>query len=127
MASVVLGLSLLVVACSTPAPSLKASIVTFEVNDGSRYKILVTDQASLATVTALLAHGDVPSIPDGRIVHETGVNTGWSWSIDPADLHFIAETDETCDGTPAEIEAGTFDSDRFCPWSATVVEMVPAP
>ena len=104
-----------------------ASIVTFEVADGSRYKVLVKDPVTLRIVTDLEAGKDAPNIPSGRIVHSTEVNTGWSWALDPADFTFVDVTDGTCDGTPAEIEAGTFDGDRFCPWSAVVVDVTVAP
>lgn len=112
--------------CAAQAITTTASVVTFEVADGSRYKVLLTDPADLTIVAALADGRDVPSIPSGRIVHETGVNTDWSWSIDPADFDFVDVTDGSCDGTPQEIEDGTFEGDRFCPWSAIVVAMVPA-
>ena len=117
--------SLVLLACaSEPTPT--ASVVTFEVTGGSHYKVLITDPDTLKIVTALADGEDAPSIPNGRIVHETGVNTGWSWSIDPTDFRFEDVTDGSCQGTPEEIEAGTFESDRFCPWSAIVVAMEPA-
>ena len=75
-----------------------------------------------------LANGDdAPSIPNGAIVHETGVNDGWSWSIDPTDFDFSDVVDADCQTSPQEIEDGTFEGDRFCPWSAIVVALVPAP
>lgn len=75
-----------------------------------------------------LANGDdAPSIPNGAIVHETGVNDGWSWSIDPTDFDFSDIVDADCQTTPQEIEDGTFEGDRFCPWSAIVVALDPAP
>jgi hypothetical protein len=49
-----------------------------------------------------------------------GVNTGFSWHIDPASLEFADMTIEVCDGTPSDVERGMI-SDRFCPWSAEVV------
>jgi hypothetical protein len=36
-------------------------------------------------------------------------------------------TIEVCDGKPSDVEAGTITSDRFCPWSAEVVAVEPAP
>jgi hypothetical protein len=113
--------------CSAGTPAPKSSVVTFQLADGSRYKVLLTDPADLQIVTDLANGKDAPSIPNGRIVHETGVNTGWSWSIDPADFAFVDVTDGTCDGTPQEIEDGTFTGARFCPWSAIVVAKEPAP
>ena len=101
-------------------------MVTFQVADGSRFKVLLTDPTDLKTVAALADGADAPSIPNGRLVRETGVNTGWSWSLDPDDFDFVDVTDGSCDGTPEEIENGTFEGDRFCPWSAIVVAVEPA-
>ena len=114
-------------ATTTGPPGSVAQIVTFEVAGGARFKVLVADPKSLDTITALANSEDAPSIPNGRIVRQTGVNTGWSWSLDPTDFTFVDVTDTTCDGTPEEVEAGTFDGDRFCPWSAIVVATEPAP
>jgi hypothetical protein len=114
-----------VAACATPAPS--AQIVTFQVADGSRYKVLITDPDDLDTVQALADGEDAPSIPNGLIVHEPGVNTEWSWSLDPTDFAFVDVVDGLCDGVPQDIEDGTHSSDRFCPWSAIVVATEPAP
>jgi hypothetical protein len=124
--AVALAMTGVVGGCAAQPITTTASVVTFEVADGSRYKVLLTDPADLTIVAALADGRDAPSIPNGRIVHETGVNTDWSWSIDPADFDFVDVTDGSCDGTPQEIEDGTFEGDRFCPWSAIVVAMVPA-
>ena len=128
--ALILALTGLLGACTVGAaldPTPVSSVVTFQVADGSRFKVLLTDPADLRIVAAQADGKDVPNIPNGRIVHETGVNTGWSWSIDPADFDFVDVTDGSCNGTPQQIEDGTFKSDRFCPWSAIVVAMEPAP
>ena len=127
IAALALGLTFALTACASEAAPPAAQVVTFEVTGGSRYKVLVTDAKTLDVVTKLSKGEDAPSIPNGRILHETGVNAGWSWSIDPADFRFDDITDSTCQGTPEEIEAGTFTGDRFCPWSAIVVALDPAP
>lgn len=101
-------------------------VVTFEVVD-ERFKVLLTDPSDIATARRLLAGEDVPSIPDGRIVHETGVNQGYSWSLDPNDIEFADVTVEDCDGLPSDVETGVVSGDRYCPWAATVIGMDPAP
>jgi hypothetical protein len=123
--ALLVALAATVAACATPAPA--AQIVTFQVADGSQYKVLITDSGDLDTVQALADGEDAPSIPNGLIVKETGVNTGWSWSLDPTDFAFVDIVDGSCDGLPQEVEDGTHASDRFCPWSAIVVAMEPAP
>jgi len=100
-------------------------VVTFEVVD-ERFKALLTEPADIANARRLLAGEDVASIPDGRIVHETGVNEGYSWSLDPNDFEFAEDTIEDCDGMPSDVETGVVSGDRYCPWAATVVAVDPA-
>ena len=110
----------------SPSPSA-AIIVTFEVNEGERFRVLLTDSVDQVAATRLLDGAEGPDIPNGRIVRETGVNEGWSWSLDPADFEFAELTTEVCDGNPSDVESGELTSDRYCPWSARVVEIEPAP
>lgn len=100
-------------------------VVTFEVVD-ERFKVLLTDPADILHTRRLLAGEDVPSIPNGRVLRETGVNDGYSWSIDPSDIEFADVTIEVCDGLPSDVEAGVISGDRYCPWSAVVVAVEPA-
>ena len=101
-------------------------IVTFEVVD-EEFKALLTQPDDIAIAHRLMAGEDAPGIPNGRVIRETGVNEGWSWSLDPNDIEFADMTIEVCDGLPSHVEDGTVTSDRYCPWSAVVVEVVPAP
>jgi hypothetical protein len=110
----------------TVSPDAPA-VVTFELNEGERFRVLLTERADLDIARRLLAGEDGPDIPNGRIVRETGVNEGWSWSLDPEDFEFADVTIEVCDGTPADVESGELTSDRYCPWSARVVAVEPAP
>lgn len=101
-------------------------VVTFDVT-GEEYRILLTDPADIEIAQKLLAGEEAPSIPNGVILRgETGVNTGWSWSIDPDSVEFADMTTEVCDGLPSYVEDGTLTTDRFCPWSAEVVAIEPA-
>jgi hypothetical protein len=100
-------------------------VVTFEVVD-ERFKALLTDPADIDIARSLLAGEDVPSIPNGRIVRETGVNEGYSWSLDPNDIEFADVTTEVCDGLPSDVETGVVTGDRYCPWAATVIGVDPA-
>lgn len=102
-------------------------IVTFEVGSDEGFKVLLTQPDDIANARQVLAGVDVPSIPDGRIVRERGVNGPWSWSLDPGDFTFTDVTDETCDGLPSEIETGAVSGERYCPWSAQVIAIDPAP
>lgn len=100
-------------------------VVTFEVVD-ERFKALLTDPADIDVARRLLAGEDVPSIPNGRVIRETGVNEGYSWSLDPSDIEFADVTVEVCDGLPSDVETGVVTGDRYCPWSAVVLAIVPA-
>jgi hypothetical protein len=104
-----------------------AVIVTFEVNEGERFRVLLTEPADQAAASRLLAGEEGPDIPNGRIVRRTGVNEGWSWSIDPSDFEFADVTMEACDGNPSDVESGELTSERYCPWSARVLLVEPAP
>lgn len=103
-------------------------VATFRVVD-EEYRILVTDPDDIAIVLQLLA-GDplAPGIPNGEVVRgdDGGVNTGYSWHIDPESLEFADVTIEVCNGRPSDVEAGTISSDRFCPWDAEVASVDPA-
>jgi len=101
-------------------------VVTFEVVD-ERFKALLTDPADIAIARRLLAGEDAPSIPNGRIIRETGVNAGYSWSLDPNDIEFADVTVEECDGLPSDVETAVVAGDRYCPWAATVIGIDPAP
>ena len=100
-------------------------VVTFEVID-ERFKALLTDPADITTARRLLAGEDVPSIPNGRVLRETGVNEGYTWSLDPNDIEFAEVTIEVCDGLPSDVELGVVTGDRYCPWSAAVIGIEPA-
>jgi hypothetical protein len=124
------AVAIALVGCAGPdvaSPTLSAAIVvTFEVNEGERFRVLLIDPADQAIANQLLDGGDGPDIPNGRIVRDTGVNEGWSWSLDPTDFEFADLTTEVCDGAPSDVESRTLTSDRYCPWSARVVEIEPA-
>jgi hypothetical protein len=126
----VVAATMALVGCTPPrAPSPTPStaiVVTFEVNEGERFRVLLVDPADQDTATRLLDGVEGPDIPNGRIVHVTGVNEGWSWSLDPLDFEFAELTTEVCDGNPSDVESGELTSDRYCPWSARVVEIEPA-
>ena len=101
-------------------------IATFQVGDET-YRVLIIDPAQLAIAQRLLEGKQAPSIPNGRIARGESINTGWSWHIDPRDFEFADMTIELCDGLPSYVEDGTLTGDRFCPWSATLVGLTPAP
>lgn len=137
--------AVLLAACSTAAPPRSAApsqasatvaptssavpgvIVTLRVGD-EEYRVLLTDEAEIAIARELAAGERDPLIPVGTIVRtdDDGVNTGYSWHIDPVTFEWAELTMEVCDGRPSYVEDGTLTSDFFCPWSAEVVSVEPA-
>jgi hypothetical protein len=112
---------------ASPSTGETPIIVTFEVVGGERFKVLLTDPTDIDIAQRQASGEDVPNIPNGRIVRETGVNEGYSWSLDPNDFEFADVTIEVCDGTPADVEQGILTSERYCPWSAVIADIQPAP
>jgi len=125
VAALLIGALLSVAACADPAAD--DVVVEFTVANGETFKVLLTDQEEIQIANDLIAGEDVPSIPNGRVVRETGVNEGYTWSIDPADFEFAEVTIEVCDGSPSDVEQGLVTSDRYCPWSAIISDIGPAP
>lgn len=130
LAAVASGLALAMAGCGGggdqgSGPPSGPVVVTFEVVD-QRFKALLTEPADIDTARRLLEGEDVPSIPNGRVLRETGVNEGYSWSLDPNDIEFADVTIEVCDGLPSDVEGGVVTGDRYCPWSAVVVIVEPA-
>jgi hypothetical protein len=96
-------------------------VVTFQVVD-EQYRIELTDPADIENARRLLAGEEAPAIPNGIVVRgDPGVNTGYTWHIDPASVEFADVTVEVCDGKPSDVEDNVITSDRYCPWSAKVV------
>lgn len=109
---------------SAPATPAAGAVVTLKVADAETYKILLTDPADIAAARKLLAGEPAPGIPNGKVVRgDPGVNTGYSWQIDPASVEFVDMTTEVCDGRPSDVEQQIVTSEQFCPWSAKVVAL----
>lgn len=89
---------------------------------GETFRVLLTTPAQVAAARAAQAGGRA-SIPVGRIVAGAQVNTGWSWHLE--DVEFAEAAIEVCDGLPSHVEreGAGFDSGRYCPWSARVIDI----
>ncbi len=140
---VLFALAALVAGCSTgsggsPSPSGPPSaapsaapsgspgrvVVTFLVAGEEEYRIELTDPADIEIARRLLAGQEAPDIPNGVVVRgDPGVNTGYSWHIDPETVEFANVTVEVCDGRPSDVEANEITSDRYCPWDAKVIRI----
>jgi hypothetical protein len=112
---------------STTAPRSPSGsvIVTFDV-EGETYRVLLTNADDVAIAYRLQGGEEAPSIPNGVIIRgRTGVNYGHEWSIDPDSFEFADMTMEICDGLPSHVDDGILTGDRFCPWSAEVIDIEP--
>ena len=106
---------------SSRAPSEPVGVVVTVDAGGETYRILLTEPEDIATARALRAGTSTATIPNGKVVRgDPGVNTGYSWHIDPTDIEWAEVTMELCDGKPSDVQANTISGDRFCPWSAKV-------
>lgn len=109
---------------AAPSGSTGRVVVTFLVAGEEEYRIELTDPADLDIARRLLAGEEAPGIPNGIVVRgDPGVNTGYSWHIDPDTLEFADLTVEVCDGRPSDVEANQITSDRYCPWDAKVIRI----
>jgi len=119
---------------ATPTPAATgrlpatAYLATFRAADGSQFIVELREAADIAVARELLSGKRPSAIPNGRVVRgSAGPNTGYHWHIDPADFEFADMTTEVCDGLPKDVEAGTITSDRYCPWTAKLIALAPAP
>lgn len=114
-------------ASPVPSPTSGAVVVTIKVV-GEQFKVRLTDPADISIARDLLAGTGTATIPNGRIVRGVAdVNSGYSWHLDPADFEWAEVTTEVCDGLPSFVEDGSLTGDRYCPWSAEVIAIDPAP
>jgi hypothetical protein len=113
---------------TSPSPSTAPSrstnvVVTFRVID-QEFRVELTDPKDVEAARRLLRGEEAPRIPNGIVVRgNPGVNTGYSWHIDPASIEFADVTTEVCDGLPSDVEANAITFDRYCPWQAEVIEI----
>jgi hypothetical protein len=115
---------------TTPTTTLPdgAVIAEFRTPDGETYRILLSGDAAV-TARAAFASGTSPGIPNGRIVAgDGGVNIGHEWHI--VEVEFADFAIEVCDGTVSYIDDLGLDEymnqhgDRYCPWSAELVDLI---
>jgi hypothetical protein len=108
---------------STAPLASKGVVATIRVTD-QEYRIELTDSADIEIAWRLLRGEQAPGIPNGIVVRgDPGVNTGYSWHIDPTSFEFADATTEVCDGLPSDVEANAITSDRYCPWQAKVIHI----
>jgi hypothetical protein len=126
VASMMTAVAVALGGCASPDAS-SSSVVTFKVAGQETYSIELTTPELVEHVKALMKGSEDGRIPNGKIVRtgDGGVNSPWTWHIDPKSLEFVDFTTEVCDGLPSYVEDQTLTSDRYCPWNAEVVDLQP--
>jgi hypothetical protein len=121
--------TLLFAGCSDSSSSASGGVLaTFAVGEET-FKVLVTNPATIQQLFDLRDGLSDASIPSGALRTGPGAgahNLPWRWHLDPDDIEMAEFTIEACDGTPSIVEddlAGYLAIGRFCPWSATLVEI----
>jgi hypothetical protein len=120
----------LLAACSAgdaAPPAADGLTVRFATPAGD-FVTIITDEESLTRLEGAQP-GDHVGIPNGILrPGDGGVNVGHDWHI--VDVELADMTMEVCDGTADYVDDLGYErfldehGDRFCPWSATVLEIV---
>ena len=115
----------LLLACSgssSPVAPSSNAVVTFGVLNET-FRVSLTTAGQVAAARAAQA-GGTARIPIGRVVPGAEVNSGWSWHLE--DVMFGEATPDACDGRPSDVEKQgvKFGGDRYCPWAATILDVV---
>jgi hypothetical protein len=103
-------------------------VVTFASADGSTFRTVLVHPADIAAVEAALVGDGYAGIPNGALAYgDAGVNAPHNWHMVDTELADI--TIEVCDGTASMVDEDVAywveTVGRFCPWSATVVDIEP--
>lgn len=92
------------------------------------YRVRLTEAGDIQLARDILAGKVGKKVPVGLVVYGSpDVNDGWSWHIDPGSFAFNDAAIEVCDGLPSYVEAHRITSPYFCPWSAALSQLDPAP
>lgn len=125
-ATAALALAVLAATGCADAVSLDPNEGLFVIEvSGETFKVLATDQETVAALEARRASGSEGVINGALLAGDGGFNAPWSWHLDPTDLDVPDASIELCDGRPSMVEAdmtywlGTVG--RFCPWGGRVV------
>lgn len=104
-------------------------LATFQVS-GEEFRVWTDDDTTIGDLLALAAGESQANIPNGRLAPGPGRgdhNEPWSWHMEPGDISMAELTVEVCDGRPSFVEENLDhwlnDVQRFCPWSAQLVEV----
>jgi hypothetical protein len=116
------------IAATPPVQGGYVAKFTFPLGISEVYRVRLTEASDIQLAHDILAGKVGPMVPVGRVVHGIpDVNDGWSWHIDPGSFGFADAAIEVCDGLPSHVEAQLITSSYYCPWSAILSQLDPAP
>jgi hypothetical protein len=92
------------------------------------FRIGVNDPVQIDSFAARLASGAEGNLNGVLKPGDGGVNTPWSWHLDPETVQVADLTMEVCDGRPSMVEEDLdywLESvERYCPWGARVTARI---
>jgi len=92
------------------------------------FRIGVNDPVQIDSFAARLASGAEGNLNGVLKPGNGGVNTPWSWHLDPETVQVADLTMEVCDGRPSMVEDDLdywLESvERYCPWGARVTARI---
>ncbi|AEV85077.1 Cyclic AMP-inducible protein BP74 [Actinoplanes sp. SE50] len=112
---------------SAAAADIQVSyIATIRVDSGhgaEYFQARLTDPADVRAATDNM-QGVTNQHINGRVVY-TGadVNKGYTWHLDPADVSFVDQSMELCDGAPSYVAGDPNSYTRYCPWHSKVQDL----
>ncbi|MFI5496400.1 hypothetical protein [Actinoplanes sp. NPDC051859] len=118
------------VAAATTAPAPRGGYIatvqmptTVAGEKSNSFRVQLVDREDIQAAFAVL-RGESNAHVNGKIVwSKWDKNSPWGWHLDPNDVTIADRSMELCDGRPAYLEAGWWNSERFCPWKGKVVKM----
>jgi hypothetical protein len=105
-------------------PPEGSAVFELEVS-GEVFQVAVTDTAEIRRLDARRQSGARGVVSGELRTGNGGVNSPWSWHLEPASVHVADMAIELCDGRPSMVQAdldywiGTVR--QYCPWGARVV------
>lgn len=104
-------------------------LATFRVED-EVFRVWITKAQTVQQVLDLRDGTGTATIPNGPLLSGPGKgdhNKPWSWHLHPEETEMAEITVEVCDGLPSFVETDLDywinDVGRYCPWSATLVDV----
>jgi hypothetical protein len=123
----------LLAACGSSQTQLPpgGALVTFAMCGGTQTLTIATTNSAFVSEARQLVGSGRSRIPNFDLLDGAGADPQWSWHVNPATPAFSDAAIELCDGCPRDIESDKAywlqNVKTYCPWSAIVSAVSPAP